>query len=183
MPRRKRDRAEELIQGIRAAARRQLQEELLPIVREMASATGRLLGALSKVGSIQTPRPVRRRRRRGRPRKAAAAPAARAKRAVGAKRGGRAPRGLLVASIRNALRASGPLGISKIRDRLLQIPAFRNHNPRSLYTMITNRLPKLSDISKTPQGYALTGSAEAGGAAGRGRRRGRPRKRAAAGGA
>lgn len=139
--------ADYLIAEVQVAVREEILEAVIPIVERMTAATLELQNALSRDGAAP--------RRPGRPRKNAAAGG------LGARRPQkRSPRGALQAEVRAAMtKASKPLKLSEIRERVLKTRIFKGRDPKTLYTMIVFAVNKMPEVAKNADGrYGLHGA-------------------------
>lgn len=137
--------ADALIGDITDQVRAEMIAAIRPLLRDLTAATAKLESALS--GKAKRGRPA------GNGRRKKKAPAARRKRRVAK----RAPRGSLEVEIKKALQ-SGPARISQIRVKVQKSPLFKGHNPKNLYSMITQRLGKMPGVKKAGKGYGMKGA-------------------------
>lgn len=133
--------ADALLDEIRRSVQTELAESLRPIVSQLS----RSIKELDAVFSGKS-------KRRGRPPKAAAAK--KRGRPRGKRSTKRAPRGALESAIKNVLKGGKPKRVSEIRTAVQKTPLFRNHDPKNLYSMITQRLALIQGVKKSAEGYA-----------------------------
>ena len=66
------------------------------------------------------------------------------KKAAAKKSGSRTPKGALENGIKDVLKgAKGAVGVSGIRDGLMKTDTFKKHNPKTLYSQISQKIGKL----------------------------------------
>ena len=116
-----------------------------------------------KKGAKRGPKPGRKKAARPKAAKKAAkkvakkaAPKKVVKKAVAKKSGSRTPKGALENGIKDVLKgAKSAVSVSAIRDSLMKTAIFKNHNPKTLYSQISQKIGKLEGVKKSGKGYLL----------------------------
>lgn len=158
------DSIDKLVEEIQASVRRDMANNLRPLLQQLATAISQIERALNGGGAgrpAAAPATAPTRGRRGRPPKAAGRPAGAAKAKPG-RRGGRggakAPRGAMQELIKSVL-GSGPKKLSDITKAVMQDSNYKNRPEKSVYTQIIQGIKRIPEVQKNAKGeYALKGA-------------------------
>ncbi|MBN1517020.1 hypothetical protein JXA32_10690 [Candidatus Sumerlaeota bacterium] len=150
----------EVYSEMKAAAQAEVFSQIQPKLAQLQKLMTDLEGLL---GSGARPKRGRRGRKPGAAKKTIrkatkkAAKKAAKKAPKKAKGGKRVPKGALEDALVSALKSAGkPLSPAGLRDALLAMPMFKSHNPKNLYSQISQKIKNVKQIKKTKDGYSAS---------------------------